>query len=249
MADTNTDRDAAVPGGRQAQELHQQIMNLPCDPLDWDAIYVSGFRHGHKDARHAAAELVSTLASSLAPGIPVEQVQALSARWDDETEGRSDVAAFAIRSCADQLDALIASASAQGSAPEDDDPHTGDDDLLDELTSARAALESIIEDSDVDRDEAIGDALEALTKADALRVAQIKSVSPPAPQWRPMESAPKDRPIVVLTHTYNAYTVHHDQGSDWLLTRDGARAFRTSELAYWTDPPASSSPTASAKGK
>ncbi len=44
--------------------------------------------------------------------IPLAQVQALSQKWDDETEGRSDVASFAIRSCADQLDALIASALA-----------------------------------------------------------------------------------------------------------------------------------------
>ena len=33
--------------------LHQAIMNLPCDD-NWDA----GYKYGHRDARHAAAELV-----------------------------------------------------------------------------------------------------------------------------------------------------------------------------------------------
>jgi hypothetical protein len=52
-------------------------------------------------------------------------------------------------------------------------PHTGDDALLDALTDARCSLESI-EEADVDADDAVAQALEALTRADALRVAELK---------------------------------------------------------------------------
>ncbi len=44
-------------------DLHAQIMNLPCDMPDCKStparLYVSGYQDGHKDARHAAAELAS----------------------------------------------------------------------------------------------------------------------------------------------------------------------------------------------
>lgn len=63
----------------------------------------------------------------------------------------------------------------QVSPPEPEDYlHTGDDGLLDALTGARTALESIAEDPDVDRDEAIQDALDELTKADKLRVSELR---------------------------------------------------------------------------
>jgi hypothetical protein len=53
--------------------LHQQIMNLPdrIEPDAKDDSFIRGYRFGHRDARHAAAELVA--ASSLPPpgGEPV----------------------------------------------------------------------------------------------------------------------------------------------------------------------------------
>jgi hypothetical protein len=39
--------------------LHNAIMNLPCDAKEaWGQIAMNYYRMGHRDARHAAAELV-----------------------------------------------------------------------------------------------------------------------------------------------------------------------------------------------
>jgi hypothetical protein len=52
-------------------DLHQQIMNLPCkfeaawqtpSPSDW----VEGYVNGHRDTRHAAAELAAAQSSRIA---------------------------------------------------------------------------------------------------------------------------------------------------------------------------------------
>lgn len=49
--------------------FHRQVMNIPCDdqqnsiPVD-DAL--SAYRHGHRDARHAAAELVNAADEEIA---------------------------------------------------------------------------------------------------------------------------------------------------------------------------------------
>jgi hypothetical protein len=50
--------------------------------------------------------------------------------------------------------------------------HTGDDDLLDALTSARVAIESI-SDGDDDTAEAVQHALDVLTEADEIRVREL----------------------------------------------------------------------------
>jgi len=47
------------------RELHRDIMNLPCKPYDGTDAYTHYCR-GHRDARHAAAELVSAALSRLA---------------------------------------------------------------------------------------------------------------------------------------------------------------------------------------
>jgi hypothetical protein len=53
-------------------DLHQQIMNLPCKVPDVEAdskhhaIWASGYKHGHKDTRHAAAELAAAQSSRIA---------------------------------------------------------------------------------------------------------------------------------------------------------------------------------------
>lgn len=52
----------------------------------------------------------------------------------------------------------------------------GDDELLDALTGARAALEAVQDDPDVTPEEGIAEALTELTKADLLRVAELKKV-------------------------------------------------------------------------
>ena len=38
--------------------LHNEIMNIPCDPIEGTESEVRAFQLGHKQARHAAAELV-----------------------------------------------------------------------------------------------------------------------------------------------------------------------------------------------
>lgn len=39
--------------------LHNEIMNIPTDKLDWDVSVKESrsYKEGHRDARHAAAEL------------------------------------------------------------------------------------------------------------------------------------------------------------------------------------------------
>lgn len=58
MADTN-----------KADSLHAAIMNLPCDNEATDAEYPSqryAYKAGHRDARHAAAELANEAAARIA---------------------------------------------------------------------------------------------------------------------------------------------------------------------------------------
>lgn len=44
-----------------AKDLHAEIMNLPCNPGQLSTQMVSAYRMGHRDARHAAAELAATI--------------------------------------------------------------------------------------------------------------------------------------------------------------------------------------------
>lgn len=46
--------------------LHDAIMNLPGIPERSDVPYLLGYKAGHRDARHGAAELAATLASTAA---------------------------------------------------------------------------------------------------------------------------------------------------------------------------------------
>ncbi len=55
--------------------------------------------------------------------------------------------------------------------------------------------------------------------------------------WRAMDSAPKDRPIVVLSLRGNAYTVTHEDV--WWFAKNVGRTFRTTDLRVWTDLPSS----------
>jgi hypothetical protein len=59
----------------QQDDLPRAIMNLPCkvptvEPSNGkhDAIWVGGYKMGHRDARHAAAELVSASSAQKEPG-------------------------------------------------------------------------------------------------------------------------------------------------------------------------------------
>lgn len=55
-------------------DLHAAIMNLPCNlPDGWGGIQQTGYKIGHRDARHAAAELVAATkpAASEAVSVPV----------------------------------------------------------------------------------------------------------------------------------------------------------------------------------
>ena len=56
--------------------LHAQIMNLPdqCDPAGDSDPFCRGYKHGHRDARHAAAELALS-----ADAINAELLAALNA--------------------------------------------------------------------------------------------------------------------------------------------------------------------------
>ena len=73
--------------------------------------------------------------------------------------------------------------------PQGDELHTGDDDLLDTLTSIRVGLEEVLADGEPlmeDYREACETALEELTKADEIRVAELRAGSPETPRWQPI---------------------------------------------------------------
>jgi hypothetical protein len=79
--------DRPMPPGA----LHDAIMNLACMADRTDATYVLGFKHGHKAARHAAAELAALStppAAAEAQGVPMTgqdyaDIYENSADWDD----------------------------------------------------------------------------------------------------------------------------------------------------------------------
>jgi hypothetical protein len=65
-----------APAGVPIDALHQRIMNLPLGPLtqfseDERVAYLAG----HRDARHAAAELVCAVLSAGAPAVPLQDEQ------------------------------------------------------------------------------------------------------------------------------------------------------------------------------
>ena len=67
-----------------ANDLHGAIMNIPCNPGERPPTYALAYKLGHRDARHAAAELALT-----AP-VATEQAQAVAAsafalKWPGET--------------------------------------------------------------------------------------------------------------------------------------------------------------------
>jgi len=77
-----------------------------------------------------------------------------------------------------------------GSSPspqgvEADEPHTGDDPLLDAIAEAHVALDTAIDEDDdqfgEDAREAVSTAMDALERAQSLRVAELKALSSPQP--------------------------------------------------------------------
>jgi hypothetical protein len=86
---------SAAPADREAwmqeatmTDLHAQIMNIPCKPYDGTDAYTHYCR-GHRDARHAAAELASEALRAAAPAaVPLQPLtifkQALLAYADEE---------------------------------------------------------------------------------------------------------------------------------------------------------------------
>lgn len=59
------ENDNGAPAGQQ--DLHSAIMNLPCKPGRAIAMYAASlqaYKEGHRDARHAAAELVNATAAT-----------------------------------------------------------------------------------------------------------------------------------------------------------------------------------------
>jgi hypothetical protein len=89
------DQVSAAPADREAwmkeatmTDLHAQIMNIPCKPYDGTDAYTHYCR-GHRDARHAAAELASEALRAAAPAaVPLQPLtifkQALLAYADEE---------------------------------------------------------------------------------------------------------------------------------------------------------------------
>lgn len=66
MSETLTKDDLSA----LARELHAEIMNLPCKPGELtDCEYDMGYAKGHKESRHAAAELIL---SRLSPAAGVD---------------------------------------------------------------------------------------------------------------------------------------------------------------------------------
>lgn len=79
---------------RLSDVLHQQIMNIPNNPPGgdeprdgWDRAWCGGFRRGHKEARHKAAELALLATTALEQRIR-ELEEALEGLMELERRGR-----------------------------------------------------------------------------------------------------------------------------------------------------------------
>jgi hypothetical protein len=212
----------------------------------------------------------AALSSSLAPGIHVEQVRELSKSWrkkstEHEAEARSAIwpsdmgrhglrkKSYTLTECADDLDALITSASAQGAA--------SGPSLLD-------ALHALLDDQplpdgtyvhhltcNASHREPVGNAMCSCPLWKRIRAA---SVFPPAPQWRPIAESVRKFADELLESGRRDF-VNCEPSEWWTPDRMKTLAYGRSMLMVSiagslhailkADPPASSSPTASAKGK
>jgi hypothetical protein len=56
------------------KELHDAIMRLPCNPLYTEDTNKIAYKVGHRDARHAAAELVAAAEAATSPAPAVVQM-------------------------------------------------------------------------------------------------------------------------------------------------------------------------------
>lgn len=66
----NNENTRAPAGGSEPTDLHAAIMNLPCKPeAGWTNIEKLTYKIGHRDARHAAAELVASASGSISSEI------------------------------------------------------------------------------------------------------------------------------------------------------------------------------------
>jgi len=196
MAEQQSD-PSAVPGGRQAQDLLADLRELESD-CEKNRPEEYGDGSWSAWAADIARQAITALSSSLAPGIPVEQAarEALGLFAPGSHDGLwGRIKAFIVNGAptrdegiaiARQItewqcrvdDALIASASAQGAASV---PLEHDE---------RERLHAIIADCnsliDPERDPELSARIDAvLMPCDHAG----HCVSPPAPQWRPIESA------------------------------------------------------------
>lgn len=77
-----------------------------------------------------------------------------------------------------------------------DEPHTGDDELLDALTGIRCVVDELLEGEhgtmSAEQIEALGDIYEHLKRADDLRVAELKTVASSSPETAPPMQQPYD---------------------------------------------------------
>jgi hypothetical protein len=229
MSDERSDRGAAVPGGRQAQAL-QELADAMRFVL---AFYEPGQRHldteawkrAEAGARRTLKQADAALSSSLAPGIPgipVEQVQELREQFETYRATSQDAAhaAFKRRRTKD----------AYGRACE------------------ASTLAVIV--SELDRLIASASAQGAASAGQA--------VSPPAPQWRPIAESVRKFADELLESGRRDF-VNCEPSEWWTPDRMKTLAYGRSMLMVSiagslhailkADPPASSSPTASAKGK
>lgn len=89
----------------QANALHIAIMNLPCDPPYTEGTNKIAYRVGHRDARHAAAELVAAQQGEAKDAARIlgllREARATLGMWKD--------VAPAVSLCAD-IDAALADA-------------------------------------------------------------------------------------------------------------------------------------------
>lgn len=107
---------------RAKSELHAAIMNLPCRvPESMNPSQAYDYGRGHRDARHAAAELVASLSTSKdAPPSLRETVEELAQGFDgcmvEAVGGEIDVGE-AIRTWAAQQDRIAALHQQEGRKP------------------------------------------------------------------------------------------------------------------------------------
>ena len=108
-------------------DLHAQIMNIPCDRPDTSAMgKATAYKLGHRDARHAAAEMaLSSATPTLSAAMQLPEVRALVdaakrlAEWAEQLRACGDAGNWEWTAGDEYSETIAALSAAKGAADAD----------------------------------------------------------------------------------------------------------------------------------